>query len=342
MAKISIILPVYRGAAGLVSALDSVLAQTEQDWELIAVNEFGSDDGSADILEGYQSRDRRIRLMQNERRLGLADSLNRGIRMASGPLIARMDADDRSHPRRLEKQAAFLADHPEVGVCGTWQRHIGPGVNRVHRPPVEPDRLAASLLFTCELCHSTVMLRRETLERHQLTYDNRVHAEDYELWTRMISVTRAANLPEVLGEYHVGQTITVKKKAALEREHGMLCSRALERNLGLVVLPEDQPLLNAWRNVFRQERDGELRREMRQRYAELLRRVYAANRETGFVAEDAMLETLRRRWLWANWDLRAGALRTNGLEAVFSPVILPKIRWAAQKLRDRAGRFFPE
>ncbi len=333
MPQITVVLPVYNGVAFLARAVDSILAQTLRDWELLIINECGSDDGSGELAAQYARRDGRIRLLQNRQRLGLAESLNLGFREAAGDFLARMDADDVSYPERFEKQLDFLQAHPAVGICGGWQRHLRGKRCWVHRPPSDPARLAASLLFTCELCHSTVMLRRETVERFGLYYDPRFQAEDYELWTRAMCVTQVANLPELLGDYYEGDTITAQKMGALEAEHGKICAAAMERTLGIVVPPEQAPLLNAWRNIFRHAPDQQTRRRLWADYAELLRAVQAANDRLGVFDPAALRQTLRARWLWARWDLRAEEVPGSETAEVFAPVALPRLNWLAQKVR---------
>lgn len=335
MPQITVVLPVYNGVKFLSRAMDSLLAQTCRDWELLIINECGSDDGTAELAAQYARRDGRIRILQNRQRLGLAESLNRGFREATGNFLARMDADDVSYPERFEKQLAFLQAHPEVGICGGWQRHLQGKRCWVHRPPSNPARLAASLLFTCELCHSTVMLRRRTVERYGLYYDPRFQAEDYELWTRAMSVTQLANLPEILGDYYEGDTITAQKMGALETEHGKICAAAMERTLGITVPPEQYPLLNAWQNIFQHAPDKKQREQMLAEYRSLLQCVYSANSAAEFLPKQALLDVLRRRWLWAKWDIRDEKAMTANIEAVFRPVPLAKCRWVLQKLCRR-------
>jgi glycosyltransferase involved in cell wall biosynthesis len=145
-----------------------------------------------------------VRVVANNRNIGLIATLNRGLDLAQGKFVARMDADDMSLPRRLETQLAFLLRNPEVGVCGTWFRAVGSDTSRVVRPPCSPDIVAAHAFFYCPLAHPTVMFRREFFERYALRYDPAaLHAEDYELWSRALDYFPIANVPEVLLEYRV-------------------------------------------------------------------------------------------------------------------------------------------
>lgn len=332
MPLISVILPVLNGGETLLQAVKSIQVQSVRDWELLVVMEYGSEAGMGEMICQAVQGDGRVRLIQNTQRLGLAESLNLGIRQSTGAFIARMDADDYSLPLRFQRQLELLAAHPEVGICGTWQRHVGDGKRLVHRPPADAETLRASLLFTCELCHSTVMMRRKPLLEHDLFYDPQAQAEDYALWTQAIAVTSVANVPEVLGEYRLGGTITRQKMQALEREHGLLSAAAMERTLGLTLTPEQKPLLNAWTNIFCRERDVSRRETMLAAYHQILEWVWEANQVTAFFQDTALAQVLRARWVWAKWDLQHTNARAETLEDVFLPIAFPQARWIAQAL----------
>lgn len=115
--KISVIMSVYNGMPYLKEAVQSILKQTFKDFEFIVVNDASTDD-SWQYLKGLN--DKRIKLIINEKNLGLATSLNDGIKIAKGNFIARMDADDVSKPDRLEVQYKFLTKNPEIDLCGSW------------------------------------------------------------------------------------------------------------------------------------------------------------------------------------------------------------------------------
>lgn len=102
MPEITVVMPTYNSEKYIKEAIDSIRAQSFKDWNMLVINEHGSDDNTRSIVEAYEKRDTRIQLVQNETKLGLADSLNRGIRLATGKYIARMDADDLAHPDRFQ------------------------------------------------------------------------------------------------------------------------------------------------------------------------------------------------------------------------------------------------
>lgn len=193
---ITVLMPVYNAEAYLAQAVDSILAQTFTDFELLVIND-GSTDGSAALLESYT--DPRIRVLHNPQNLKLIATLNRGIPLAKGKYIVRMDADDIALPDRLQKQWEFMETHPEVGICGTWYESFDEtGTLGQVRYAADHDTICLKHLYQMHLSHGTAIIRKEVLEKHALLFDpSYTHAEDYELFTRMAAYTRLANLPFV-------------------------------------------------------------------------------------------------------------------------------------------------
>ncbi len=198
---VSVLMPIYNGAADLRKALDSVLSQTFGDFEVIAIND-GSKDDSAVLLNAVD--DPRVRVIHQDN-MGLAATLNRGLSMARGALIARQDQDDLSHPERFARQVSFLQSNPECVLLGTaaeiW---IGDErTDRAHDHPTEHALLVFDLLFNNPFVHSSVMMRRDAvLALGGYTTDkDRQPPEDYELWSRLARHGRVANLPERLVVY---------------------------------------------------------------------------------------------------------------------------------------------
>lgn len=199
--QVSVLMPVYNGSADLRKALDSVLSQTFGDFEVIAIND-GSKDDSAALLNAVD--DPRVRVIHQDN-MGLAATLNRGLSMARGALIARQDQDDLSHPERFARQVSFLQSNPECVLLGTaaeiW---IGDEpTDRAHDHPTEHALLVFDLLFNNPFVHSSVMMRRDAvLALGGYTTDkDRQPPEDYELWSRLARHGRVANLPERLVVY---------------------------------------------------------------------------------------------------------------------------------------------
>ncbi len=192
---VSVIMPVCDELQYLQDAVESILAQTYTNLELIMIDS-SSDHMAVKTLTGLYGM--RIRYFYMEKQ-GIGAALNYGIEKAEGTYLARMDADDIAHPERLEKQVRFLEQNPSVGVVGTGWRYIDKNGNCIATPEVtqEQEALKAKLLFHCPIRHPSVMFRRELFE-NGWRYDEHKTAEDYDLWTRLIRYTEFANLPEPL------------------------------------------------------------------------------------------------------------------------------------------------
>ena len=211
---VSVVLPVRDAAATIARAVGSIRVQTLRDWELLAVDD-GSTDGTREILESLARDEPRLRVLVRPHE-GVAATANAGWAAATGGLIARMDADDVSHPERLAEQVAFL-DAPEnrgVGVVGCLvefggDRAAGEGyalhvdwVNSL----VTPEEIALNRFVESPLANPSVMFRRELVTRHG-GYRAGDFPEDYELWLRWLDAgVRMAKVPRVLLTWHDAPT----------------------------------------------------------------------------------------------------------------------------------------
>lgn len=199
--KVSVILPVYNGQKYLKDSIDSILAQTYTDFELVIVNDGSTDDSEA-IIQGFD--DPRIRYYKQSNH-GISATLNLAIRQAKGRYIARQDSDDLSHPDRLIKQVAFLDAHPKCGVVGTWAEILVEDVptDRVLNHPINNNDIKFALLFDSPFVHSSVMMRKELVDRVSgYPSDlNQQSPEDFELWSLLSPICEFANIPEFLLKY---------------------------------------------------------------------------------------------------------------------------------------------
>jgi glycosyltransferase involved in cell wall biosynthesis len=210
---ISVVLTIYNGERFLAEAVDSILAQTFSDFELIAVDD-GSTDRSLAILQAYAAQDQRVRLISRPN-TGQAGAINDGVYAARGEFVARMDADDVLRPDRFRRQYEFLKAHPDIGVLGAAYQAIdetGTCIGQPNRYPLEPTRIRKALQNgSCAIAHPAVMLRRTALLRAGPYRGVLRPAEDYDLWLRMSEFTNLANLPEVLLLYRIhGGSLSVR------------------------------------------------------------------------------------------------------------------------------------
>lgn len=198
--KATVLMPVYNAAPYLREAVNSIVNQSFRDFEFLIFDD-GSTDGSREILESYD--DPRIRLFCYQENTGYVRHLNRGIELARGEYLFRMDADDIALPQRLERQVAFLDANPGVGLCGSWAETPNTPV-RLLRRPCSHEEICLQLLSGTTFIHPTVAMRCSMLRRHGLRYrEEYLYAEDYALWVECAKVTRMAIIPEVLLRYRI-------------------------------------------------------------------------------------------------------------------------------------------
>ena len=209
MAKVTVLMPTYNVAPYMKEAVESVLQQTYSDLELLVIDDC-STDGTLDVVGAIE--DPRIRIERNERNLGLADNLNRGLSLITTEYVARMDGDDIALPNWLEKEMAYLETHPEVGVCGGGGERFG-AVSSIISFPEEHENIAVNMLFQCTIIVPT--FRMSLYHEHGLRYRaDAFPAEDYRFWSDALCVTRLHNISETLFRYrmHPSQICSSRKE----------------------------------------------------------------------------------------------------------------------------------
>lgn len=206
MPRISVVMPVYNGQRYVKKAIGSILSQTFQDFEFIIVDD-GSTDKTPEILKAAAILDSRIRVVTRENR-GISPSLNEGLALARGDLIARMDADDISLPNRFALQVAYLDAHPDCGLVGGQiiftDPHDRPLIKMRH-PLDHAEVLDTMMKGTESLSHPTVMFRRKIAQAiggYSLRFE---HAEDIDFFLRMGEQAKVANLPDLVLRYRQHQ-----------------------------------------------------------------------------------------------------------------------------------------
>lgn len=199
MPKISVLFPTYNTKEEhLREAMESVLSQTFSDFEFIIVDDCSPDANVEKVVKSYD--DARIRFYRNERNLGISQTRNRLIDLASGEYLAAMDHDDVSLPERFEKEAAYLDDHPDVGVVACRaEKFPGGGLTK---NPENDKEIKLAMMRSCAITHSACMIRRSVLIDNNIRYEEEYSpSEDYALYIRLMSKTKFHNLPETLFRY---------------------------------------------------------------------------------------------------------------------------------------------
>ena len=219
---VSIVMPLYNTDIRMLEkAIDSILEQSYKEYELIIVCDRLRESSDL-IVKKYAERDTRIFVIRNDCNIGLAKSLNEGIKRAKGKYIARMDADDVSWINRIKTQVEFLENRPDVGVVFSRVRKIDETGKILKRssPNLTEKRILTSLFYGCLLTHPTVMIRKSALDNMPYWYCPNRKAEDYDLWTRMIlNDIKIAQISKVLYDYRVhSNQLSMRNKSVLSFE----------------------------------------------------------------------------------------------------------------------------
>ncbi|PKG51718.1 glycosyltransferase family 2 protein [Olleya sp. 1-3] len=193
---ISVILPVYNVERYVKEAMDSILNQTVQDFEILVIDDC-STDNTLVVIEAIE--DSRIKIIKKEANKGLIDSLNLGFSLAKGKYIARMDGDDINELTRFEKQFNVLESNHDVIACGSWIKYFG-GHDKVVKHSEKHDAIVAQMLVKCPMSLGCCMLRTSAVLKFSFNAD-KVHVEDYDFWTKIAWEGKLYNLQEVLYHY---------------------------------------------------------------------------------------------------------------------------------------------
>jgi glycosyltransferase involved in cell wall biosynthesis len=211
---VSVVMPVYNADRYLPESIESIFSQTLTNFELIIICDSPTSE-TIQIMSNFQKRDSRMHVIFQDR-AGLIASLNKGIQVARGKFIARMDADDVSIPDRLQKQVLFMDQNPECSLVsshiefidetgkfsGFWKSDIRAKTTR---------EIKKRLPFKNCIAHPTVLIRSTVMKKY--AYDpNQKKSEDYDLWLRMASDNlNLGKIPEVLVKYRKHQSSVSKK-----------------------------------------------------------------------------------------------------------------------------------
>lgn len=204
---VSVLMPAYNVGEFLRESLDSILAQTYTNFEVLLIDD-GSTDDTATISLAYAEKDSRIKYYKNEENKGLIYTLNRGLSLVNGAYIARMDADDIMFPDRLEKQVRFMQANPNIAVSGGQMYTFGAVKGETSNPLSYEEMLTFSLINS-PIMHPTVIMRTSAVREWGLQYnENYKHAEDYKLWSDVLNTypDSMANIKDVVLYYRASPT----------------------------------------------------------------------------------------------------------------------------------------
>ena len=197
--KCAILISLYNAEKTLDKTFESLLAQTWQDFRIVAINDY-SKDTTLNLLKKWQVvfGEERFLLINNENNIGLTRSLNKGLQNITEPYTARIDADDWWHKEKLAKQIQYLEKHPKYGLVGAWYENISSkGSKKIHLP-VTDAAIRKNIFKRNPFAHSAVIFRTPLILQAGLYDENTRYGQDYELWLRLLPKTTFTNIPEFL------------------------------------------------------------------------------------------------------------------------------------------------
>lgn len=291
---VTVILPVFNGAPYLGEAIESILHQTFQDFELFVIDDCSTDESVA-VARRYAAQDARLTVLVNAQNRGRAHSDNRGHALARGRYIAKMDADDVALPHRLQTQFDFLESRPEIALTSGFLQTFG-ATSLVYQYPVGPDAARSALLFNMPVGNPTVFFRRALLAEHELPYDEQIRdtfGEDYEWVARVAQVAAIENQPEVLLRY---RTFPAAHKADVHARRTAKASLIRERVLARAGFQASARELYVHNTIAHYPFTlGDI--TLAEAHAWLLN-LATQNERLGYASPAALGQVLAERWFW--------------------------------------------
>lgn len=206
--RVTVVMPCYNAEKFIAEALESLLKQTYQDFQVLVIDD-GSTDKSKEIIEKYAKRDERVIPLYNSKNCGQVYTRNRGLDECNTEYIALMDADDVAPEYRFEREVTFLDKNPEIGAVGGEYNLIseeGKILGKSKLRAFSKDSVKAHLFFHNILANSSMMFRSEIIRKNDIKYLEEYRGssiEDYCFWSSFSDYTHIANLPCVLLKYRV-------------------------------------------------------------------------------------------------------------------------------------------
>jgi glycosyltransferase involved in cell wall biosynthesis len=287
---VSVVLPVYNCENYIGKAVESILNQTFNDFELIVIDDK-STDKTVEVIRSF--KDSRLQLFINEKNLGRAGSDNFALSKVKGKYIAKMDGDDICHPQRLKKQVLYLNDHPQVNVVGSWIQSFGAS-KYLHKYPEKSADIKCKILLGMPVGNSSIMLKSELFLDIGMRYDNSIkQAEDYDFFARHIESLNINVIPEPLLCYRTYQN-AFKQKIVDERKKSVkLIRRKFLNEWGVPFSEAEFDLLDLVYNL-----DEPLEGYNLNDVEHLINKIINHNRNYKLFDDNALKRFLAQRWFY--------------------------------------------
>ena len=204
--SITVLMPVYNEKEKyLKNSIKSILNQSYSNFEFLIINDGSTDESCEKIIKEYAQKDERIRIVTNEINIGLTKTLLRGLKLANGAYIARLDSNDMAAKDRLEKQLYFMQNNPDYALCGCWTYIINEQ-NKIigkQKGPVQYDEIKKRIITANPLTHSAWFFKKDVIQSMGGYAAEMTKAQDYDLLLRLVPRYPVANLQEFLCYYRV-------------------------------------------------------------------------------------------------------------------------------------------
>lgn len=291
--KATVIMAAYNTEEYIEEAIDSILQQSYDNFELLIV-EDASTDNTLEVIKKYS--DSRIRLIQNEENVGQTKCLNIGIREAIGKYILIMDSDDIALPDRLKIQIGFMEENPEIVWAGSWMKAFGKR-NYILQPVSEHDDLRAQLVLGNVISNTTFIIRKSVLDTYGIRYNEEVrHAQDYYFIEEISTYGKIAIIPQVLMKYR-----THEKQVSMAKEKEQIAClgytyKKVLKDLNITLSEQDFEL---W-SMFCLGEFGNVGAEEKQIVIDIVNRIKFNNRELCLYDENKLAHVLDTRLAFPN------------------------------------------
>jgi glycosyltransferase involved in cell wall biosynthesis len=330
MPKVSVIMPAYNAELFLETAIDSVLSQSFQDWELIVIDD-GSSDSTANILEKYENYKLRIIHQENS---GEACARNVGLENAQGEYIAFLDADDFYYPNALEDLVCFLDNHREYDVAysdGTICDHMGKTLMLLSdiRPTLHSGHMLESLVLSSYMVTCCTMTRLSRIQQHAIRFDkNLAIGPDWDFWIQLAVHVSFGYLPTVTGGYRVHKSNITRTVDTMKRKRDRIFGRLKVMNSywfsGLSVGARQSFFLDLLTTTLAGDIEGQYNILLNEQFAELpakaradlwrlvgidvLKNTRNSGQARSFLLESQILDQYDRKTKFLLWTLGLGSL----------------------------------
>lgn len=284
MPEISVLIAAYKtDESHLKACIDSVLAQTYRNFELLILDDCPEDKNVERVVKSYH--DKRISYRKNPTNKGIPETRNELMRWAKGKYFIVMDHDDIMHQKRLEKQYAYMEEHPDVGICGSAYKRFG-SLSKIKTvyPEENSDDIKAGLLFKSTLPHPNIIIRADIIRNHNIFYHPEyVSANDRRLYLESMPYANFHNLPDVLMYYRMHKNMTSKQRRQdIVAEQRRLRNTMLE-SIGVKLSDEEFACLN---NYVLKGRCRIHSKKVLNEVEQILAKINDVNQKTGYFPKE--------------------------------------------------------